>query len=72
MRPMSPDLGAIENCFRPMKDYLRKVITDEETLIRLMIEEWEHTSQEYISEQMLSTPQRMKDCIQAEGFITGW
>ena len=71
--PASPDLSVIETCTHPIKQHLRKqAITDEETLEEYMWEAWGNLKQEYINEQILSMPQRLRDCIAAKGSMTGW
>ena len=70
----SPDLAPIENCFHPLKQYMKQhAITDEERLEEIMNEGWnDHVSQDFINEQVLSMPRRLKDCILAGGAMTGW
>ena len=69
----SSDLSVIETCTQPIKQHLRKqAISDEETLEAYMLEAWGNLKQEYINEQILSMPQRLRDCIDAGGSMTGW
>ena len=71
--PASPDLSVIETCTQSIKQHLRKqAITDEETLEEYMWEAWGNLKQEYINEQILSMPRRLRDCIAAGGSMTGW
>ena len=69
----SPDLSVIKTCIQSIKQHLRKqAISDEETLKAYMLEAWGNLKQKYINEQILSMPQRLRDCIAAGGSMTGW
>lgn len=69
----SPDLTIIENVFQPLKERTKKqAVWDLETLKTEMIQAWEEISQTWINELVDTMPQRLRDCITAEGAITGW
>ena len=69
----SPDLTIIENVFQPLKERTKKqAVWDLETLKTEMIQAWEEIPQRWINELVDTMPQRLRDCITANGAITGW
>jgi hypothetical protein len=69
----SPDLAPIENCWQAPKSFVRKrPHYDEQTLMELMREGWEHVTIPYINKQVRSMPQRLHDVIEGDGERTGW
>jgi hypothetical protein len=71
--PHSPDLSPIENCWLPPKAHTRKVPHwDDATTRELMIEGWNDLSQAWINKQVDSMVDRLKDCLKADGDMTGY
>ncbi|KAF1954894.1 hypothetical protein CC80DRAFT_536656 [Byssothecium circinans] len=71
--PSSPDLSPIENCWQPPKQFLKRYPHwDEFETQELVLEGWENISQAFINERVNSMPQRLRDCIEMEGEITGY
>ncbi|KAF1960716.1 hypothetical protein CC80DRAFT_523056 [Byssothecium circinans] len=71
--PSSPDLSPIENCWQPPKQFLKRYpYWDEFETQELVLEGWENISQAFINERVNSMPQRLRDCIEMEGEITGY
>jgi hypothetical protein len=71
----SPDLAptGIENCWRPPKRFLQRFPHWDEFETRdLAVEGWGKVTQKFINEQVDSMPQRLQDCIDLEGQMTGW
>jgi hypothetical protein len=69
----SPDLAPIENCWQPPKQYVKKYPHwDEQNTRELALEGWEKISQDFINKQVNSMPQRLQDCIDMDGQMTGW
>jgi hypothetical protein len=71
----SPDLAPIENCWQPPKQYVKKLSHWDENNTReltLPVEGWEKISQDLIKDRVESMPQRLQDCIDMEGQMTGW
>ena len=70
--PNSPDFSPIENCWQPMKQHLKKFPHWNEFETRdLAREGWQKVSQGFINTRINSMPQRLQDCIDMEGRITG-
>ncbi|KAF2818315.1 hypothetical protein CC86DRAFT_472932 [Ophiobolus disseminans] len=68
----SPDLSPIENCWQPMKQHLKKHPHWDEFEVRELANEgWGHVTYSFINERIDSMPQRLQDCIDMEGRITG-
>ena len=68
----SPDLSPIENCWQPPKQYLKRFPHwDEFETRELAVEGWGSISQQFINERVRSMPQRLKDCIDMDGRMTG-
>ncbi|KAF2828250.1 hypothetical protein CC86DRAFT_445221 [Ophiobolus disseminans] len=68
----SPDLSLIENCWQPMKQHLKKHPHWDEFEVRELANEgWGHVTYSFINERIDSMPQRLQDCIDMEGRITG-
>ena len=65
----SPDSSPIENCWQARVKNLGHF--DSETTRELAREGWESISQEGLNKNVLSMPQRFRDCIQLEGELTG-
>jgi hypothetical protein len=71
--PSSPDLSPIENCWQPPKQFLKKFPHwDEFETRELVTEGWGNISQKFINERVNSMPQRLQDCIDMEGEMTGY
>jgi hypothetical protein len=71
--PSSPDLAPIENCWQVMKQHLKKYPHWDQFEVRdLAREGWSHASSEFINERINSFPQRLQDCIEIEGRMTGY
>ena len=71
--PHSPDLSPIENCWQPPKAFTRKIPHwDDQTTRDLMQEGWDKLSQAWINARVDTMPQRLKDCLEAEGDMTGY
>jgi hypothetical protein len=71
--PGSPVLTPIENCWRPPKQFLSRFPHwDEFETRELTIEGWSKVTQRFINQQVNSMPQRLQDCIDLDGQITGW
>ena len=69
----SPDLSPIENCWQPPKQYLKRFPHwDEFETRELAIEGWQSISQSFINERVRSMPQRLRDCIDLDGQVTGY
>ncbi|KAF1946295.1 hypothetical protein EJ02DRAFT_496461 [Clathrospora elynae] len=69
----SPDLAPIENCWQPPKQYLKRFPHwDEFETRELAHEAWQSISQKFINERVDSMPQRLQDCIEMEGRMTGY
>jgi hypothetical protein len=69
----SPDLAPIENCWQPPKQYLKRFPHwDEFETRELAHEAWQNISQKFINERVDSMPQRLQDCIEMEGRMTGY
>jgi hypothetical protein len=69
----SPDLAPIENCWQPPKQYVKKLPHwDEQNTRELAREGWDKISQDFINERVKSMPQRLRDCIEMDGQMTGW
>ncbi|KAF1941731.1 hypothetical protein EJ02DRAFT_491042 [Clathrospora elynae] len=69
----SPDLAPIENCWQPPKQYVRKFPHwNEQDTRELALEGWDKISQSFINKRVESMPQRLQDCIDIEGRMTGW
>ncbi|KAF2818032.1 hypothetical protein CC86DRAFT_337635, partial [Ophiobolus disseminans] len=70
--PNSPDLSPIENCWQVMKQHLKKHPHWDESEVRELAHEgWGHVSQDFINNKVNSMPQRLQDCIDIEGIMTG-
>ncbi|KAF2426580.1 hypothetical protein EJ08DRAFT_369789 [Tothia fuscella] len=70
----SPDLAPIENCWQPVKSYVRKFNHwDPEDCKELAQEYWYHgLKQSIINRWIDSMPQRLKYVIEGEGRMTAW
>ncbi|KAF1937255.1 hypothetical protein EJ02DRAFT_477424 [Clathrospora elynae] len=69
----SPDLSPIENCWQPPKQYVKKYPHwDEGDTRELALEGWEKVNQEFINKRVITMPQRLQDCIDMDGQMTGW
>ena len=68
----SPDLALIENCWQPMKQYIRKFphYTKQDTM-QLAEKGWDTIKQEWINKRVDSMPDRFQDVISMNGRITG-
>jgi hypothetical protein len=71
--PNSPDFAPIENCWQVMKQYLKKFPHwDEAETRELAHEGWGNVTQSFNNERVDSMPQRLQDCIDMEGRMTGY
>jgi hypothetical protein len=71
--PNSPDLAPIENCWQVMKQHLKKFPHWNEGEVRELAHEgWNKVSHDFINERIDSMPQRLQDCIDMEGRMTGY
>ena len=69
----SPDFAIIENGWQVPKQHVKKhPHFDLETLKELALEGWEKLSQKTIKKWVDEMPQRLQDCIDAEGKMTGY
>lgn len=69
----APDLAPIENCWSGPKQYISKrPHWDLDSLKELAQEGWDHVSQDFINKQIDSMPQRLRDCCDLKGRMTGW
>jgi hypothetical protein len=69
----SLDLSLIENCWQPPKQYVRKFPHWNEVDTReLALEGWDKVSQDFINTRIETMPQRLQDCIDMDGQMTGW
>jgi hypothetical protein len=69
----SPDLSPVENCWQPPKQFLKRFPHWDEFETRdLAIEGWEQVSQRFINERVDSMPQRLQDCYDMDGRLTGY
>jgi hypothetical protein len=69
----SPDLAPIENYWQPPKQYVRKFPHwNEQDTRELALEGWDKISQSFINKMVERMPQRLQDCIDMEGQMTGW
>lgn len=69
----SPDFPPIENAWQAPKEAVKGYAHwDPDTVKELAEEGWAKLSQEKINSWVDSIPQRLKDCIQLEGQLTGW
>jgi hypothetical protein len=68
-----PDLSPIENCWLPPKQFLKRFPHwDEFETRELAVEGWDKILQQFINERVRSMPQRLQDCIDMDGRITGY
>ena len=65
----SPDLSPIEDCWQPMKQYIRKFTHwDPEETHQLAMEGWhKRVTQDFINRRILSMPQRLQAVIDNHG-----
>jgi hypothetical protein len=69
----SPDLAPIKNCWQPPKQCIKKFPHwDENDTRELALEGWDKTSQDFINKRVATMPQRLQDCIDMDGQMTGW
>ncbi|XTI92257.1 hypothetical protein V2W45_1317896 [Cenococcum geophilum] len=71
----SPDLSPIENCWQPPKQYIRKFPHwDKDDTRELAQEGWDKVRRDFsfINKRVDSMPQRLRDCIDQDGQMTGW
>ncbi|KAF1964030.1 hypothetical protein BU23DRAFT_585773 [Bimuria novae-zelandiae CBS 107.79] len=69
----SPDFSPIENCWQPPKQYVKKFPHwDEGDTRELALEGWDKVTQKFINERVETMPQRLQDCINMDGQMTGW
>lgn len=69
----SPDFAPIEQGWQPVKYKIRsQPHWDVETLKELVLEGWSSLKQESINKWVDSMPQRLQDCIDAEGHRIGY
>lgn len=70
--PQSPDFAPIENAWSAPKQWIAQFESwDTESLKSLAIEGWERLSQEQINTWVDQIPQRLRDCIDSNGKLTG-
>ena len=68
----SPDLSPIENCWQPVKHYLRKYpYWDDANTKELIYEGWSHVSQRFFNEQVATMLKRLQAEID-KGRMTGY
>lgn len=71
--PGSPDLSPIENAWKVPKAYIYHYPHwDTDTLKDLIQEGWKELKLSTINNWIDSMPQRLQDCIDNEGRMTGW
>ncbi|KAF1809503.1 hypothetical protein P152DRAFT_461448 [Eremomyces bilateralis CBS 781.70] len=65
----SPDLAIIEDCFQPLKQYIRKFRHWEPDETRQLAQEtwYETLDQEWINKRILTMPDRLRKVIESEG-----
>ncbi|KAN0101622.1 MBOAT, membrane-bound O-acyltransferase family domain containing protein [Hyaloscypha variabilis] len=68
----SPDFAPIENSWQVPKQWIKKhPHLDVDTLRELALEGWEHLRQDTINKWVEEMPQRLQDCIDSKGKMTG-
>ena len=71
--PQSPDLVPIENAWSAPKEWIAQFDSwDNDSLQSLAIEGWNRLTQDTINSWVDSIPQRLDDCVESGGKITGW
>ncbi|KAF1809579.1 hypothetical protein P152DRAFT_461262 [Eremomyces bilateralis CBS 781.70] len=70
----SPELSIIEDCWQPIKRYVRKYRHWEpEETVQLAKEAWyERLNQEWINKRVLSIPDRLRKVIESDGQLIGY
>jgi hypothetical protein len=70
----APDLSPIENCWLPMKEYIRKYTHWEPDETQQLAKEgwYDCLTQEHINKLVLSMPERLQAVIDAKGKMTGY
>ncbi|KAF1815725.1 hypothetical protein P152DRAFT_455449 [Eremomyces bilateralis CBS 781.70] len=70
----SPELSIIEDCWQPIKRYVRKYRHWEpEETVQLVKEAWyERLNQEWINKRVLSIPDRLCKVIESDGQLIGY
>ena len=69
----SPDLAHIENCWQPPKQHIKKFPHfNEQDTRELALEGWDKVTQKFINTRVLSMPQRLRDCRDKDGQLTGY
>jgi hypothetical protein len=69
---LSPDFSPIENCWQPSKQHVRKYPHQTEDDTKQLAEEgWASIKQSFINMKVDSMPQRLRDCIESDGQMTG-
>jgi hypothetical protein len=70
--PLSPDFVPIEKAWQLPKQYVRKRPCWEDGIVKDLAEEgWDALQQDSINRWVDKVPQILKDCIEAEGAMTG-
>jgi hypothetical protein len=72
--PKSPDLSPIENVWQPLKfHYNSEPHWDEKRAKQRILDAFKNKiSQAWINKLILSMPQRLQDCLDRNGGLTGW
>jgi len=71
--PSSPDFSIVENCWQPMKQHVHsKPHWEDDATKALAYEGWEKVTQKMINDWVKTMPQRLIDCQERHGKMTGW